>query len=232
MASQKQVSYTIHRKTWLTKILPTIARLVLFNHKIVLKGLKNLPKTGPAIILCKHVSRSDTLLIGLVIYLATKRFGIFVMRASRIRLLDTILEYAGGVRFYRSKDILRYQNRKHRRKKLRAFMKENTQSMKYLSWLLAEKSEIVVIFPEGRFYPGTMGPLKGSIINEVLGLGENAEYKLPVIPIGIKHENNVEKQISVNIGEPLSYVNPSTDRSFLIKLSEVLSELSGIDRVS
>ena len=89
------------------------------------------------------------------------------------------------------------------------FFRSTLSSFKKLLPLL-EQQACIVLFPEGTYFPGRMGPGKHRLIQLLLKLqGRNGLTPLPFFPVGLAyHPRDRGYDVAVNIGPPLSSPAP------------------------
>lgn len=173
-----------------------------------IKGLDNLPKKTPYIIVSNHASYIDGVLI----------------------LLTLLWHKDKTVHFFMTKSMF---NTAFRRFVFSAWfkqIKENHSVQKGIEYL--EKDELVGIFPEGgRTYTGKMQKAKGT------GLGVLAlKTRLPVVPIGL--ENNFElwsrfekwpefqRLVTINIGKPMRFNSGMNKKNYNAVISKVMKRVA------
>jgi 1-acyl-sn-glycerol-3-phosphate acyltransferase len=92
-------------------------------------------------------------------------------------------------------------------------------------WSLLRKGEGIVIFPEGTYYPKTMGPGHSGLIRMICG-----RMEIPCIPVGIRYSSDrFRKSVRIVFGEPI-YSNPGTDGpEFHQRIMREIAALSDLD---
>ncbi len=197
---------------------------------MVVEGGEYLPRQGPALLLVKHWASRDTLLLSLVLYRFSGRFGNYLMKGKQAGVSNRILEALGGVKVIRAKDIRRIQDRAAREAYLDRAREFNRRALAYVSWLYSQ-GEVVITYPEGMFYEDRMGPVQTGLIKHTLEVGRKTNIQIPFIPVGLEYESLRRPRAGVvfRIGAPL-YPTSATEPG---QLSEVvkqrLGELSGFD---
>lgn len=156
-------------------------------HPLQVEGLENLPASGPAVICPKHQRWEDILAVGLALppplhYIA--KAELFVTPGQR-----EFLRALGGVPV----------DRRNPRATLSSFRR--------LLPILQQKA-YVVLFPEGTYVPGKVGPGKHRLIQMLLKLqARNGLGMLPFVPVGISYNSpprSAGRGVTVRIGPPLS----------------------------
>ena len=89
---------------------------------------------------------------------------------------------------------------------------------------LLRKGEGVVIFPEGTYYRGKMGPGYIGLIRMVF-----SRFSIPFIPVGINYSRKVWRlQVKILIGMPV-YIDPGKDVSEVHEdIMKEIARLSGL----
>ncbi len=195
---------------------------LLYDFKI--EGRENLPSEGPAFILVKHQAWMDLFVICYIspipLYYVAKHeifenlFGDFkkgfLYQTGRLlkRIISTGLYWLGALPMNRNNP------------------KDTLSSFKYMEKLL-EKKEVIVFFPEGKFFPGIMGEIKPGLIKWMMKLQKKKEIIYPVINIGINYEKTSSRiKITCSTGTPEYYNHNDTE--VLKKITENIKFLSNL----
>uniref|UniRef100_A0A7C3V814 1-acyl-sn-glycerol-3-phosphate acyltransferase n=1 Tax=Desulfobacca acetoxidans TaxID=60893 RepID=A0A7C3V814_9BACT len=156
-------------------------------HPVEVQGLEHLPAAGPAIICPKHQRWEDILAVALALppplyYIAKAELFVTPLQREFLRAL-------GGVPV----------DRRNPRATLSSF--------RQLLPLLQEKAYIV-LFPEGTYFRGRMGPGKHRLVQMLLKLQERHGLgPLPFVPVGLSYETSRRPSgwsVAVRLGPPLS----------------------------
>jgi 1-acyl-sn-glycerol-3-phosphate acyltransferase len=156
-------------------------------HPVEVKGLEHLPPSGPAIICPKHQRWEDILAVGVALppplyYIAKAELFVTPLQREFLRAL-------GGVPV----------DRRNPRATLSSF--------RQILPLLHHKAYIV-LFPEGTYFRGRMGPGKHRLVQMILRLQErNGLQPLPFVPVGLSYESSLRSSgwsVTVRVGTPLS----------------------------
>jgi len=156
-------------------------------HPLEVEGLENLPASGPAIICPKHQRWEDIVAVSLALppplyYIA--KAELFVTPGQR-----EFLRALGGVPV----------DRRNPRATLSSF--------RQLLPILQQKA-YVVLFPEGTYVPGRVGPGKHRLIQMLLQLQDrNGLGLLPFVPVGVSYNSRSRSGgfgVKVRIGPPLT----------------------------
>ncbi len=194
-------------------LLYAVARLVFvpylkLNFRITVEGRGNVPSDGPVVLLPKHQRWIDIPVVGFSVgsplrYIAKKELFEF----SPVRFA---LKGLGGVPLDRGAPI------------------KTLESFRLLGRLLLA-GERVVLFPEGTYYPDTMGKGKWRLIQWILELQERSASLIPFLPMGIRYgEGGLRRAVDVRIGDPLYEEDPSKAARFTEKAMEEIAGLSGL----
>ncbi len=181
-------------------------------YRIQVQGRENIPAEGPGVLLPKHQYWTDIPVVGLaawrpVSYIAKQE--LFVYPGVR-----HFLGALGGIPLDRANPV------------------KTLDSFRHLERLLREK-EFVVIFPEGTYYPRSMGRGKHRLIERILRFQEKMKWEgqqaLPFIPMGIQYrEKRVRSEIRVKIGSPLYADRKTEAQEFTQVIVEEIAGLSGL----
>ena len=204
---------TIRRSNILYKLIRDIGHLYLrLIYRIQVQGRENIPAEGPGVILPKHQYWTDIPLVALaawrpVSYIAKQE--LFAYPGVR-----HFISALGGIPLDRANPV------------------KTLDSFRHLERLLLGK-EFVVIFPEGTYYPRSMGRGKHRLIERILRVQEKMNWEgqqaLPFIPMGIQYlEKKVRPEIRVKIGPPLYADRKSEAQEFTRLIVEEIAGLSGL----
>ncbi len=204
---------TIRRSNLLCKLIRSIGHPCLrLIYRIQVQGRENIPAEGPGVLLPKHQYWTDIPIVGLaawrpVSYIAKQE--LFVYPGVR-----HFLGGLGGIPLDRANPV------------------KTLDSFRHLERLLLGK-EFVVVFPEGTYYPGSMGRGKHRLIERILRIQEKMNWEgqqaLPFIPMGIQYlEKKVRPEIRVKIGSPLYPDRKTEAQEFTQVLVEEIARLSGL----
>ncbi len=84
--------------------------------------------------------------------------------------------------------------------------------------------EGVVVFPEGTYCPGKMGPGKVGILRLI-----TARFSLPLIPAGIRYsESGIRRLVKIHFGKPLLPDKSCPPNQTLKRVMEQIAQLSGL----
>ncbi len=180
----------------------SVARSILpVGFQVQIEGLHRLPETGPAVMIPKHQRWWDAPLLGAFIprplYFLAKQ-ELFANSFSRF-----YMHCLGGISI----------DRKNPLRSLKTF--------RSLSPLLKEKS-FLVLFPEGAYFQGTMGPGKWRLIQVLLNLQHKQTLPpIPFVPVGIVYSSKTKsrkRDVEITIGPALTEPNPLRAEAFTREL--------------
>jgi 1-acyl-sn-glycerol-3-phosphate acyltransferase len=195
--------YTLRRKDWAVRACLPLLWLVARAQRLTVQGGEHLPRRGPALLLAKHRATRDSLLLSWALYKTTGRRANYLMKYGAAGVPPRLLEALGGVPVIRAKDVLRQGDRQARRAHLNKARAFQQQTMAYVAWLYAQ-DELVVIYPEGMFYPDRLGPLNVGGVRQLYDLAHSTGRRIPVLPIGLRYS----PRALINVGpphDPLAY---------------------------
>jgi 1-acyl-sn-glycerol-3-phosphate acyltransferase len=107
------------------------------------------------------------------------------------------------------------------------------KSFRYVEELL-KKREFIVLFPEGTYYPNSMGRGKHRFIQRILRLQEKmslkGEERIPFIPMGIRYDSKkIRTEVRVNIGTPLYADGEAEGVKVTRRILKEIAALSGLN---
>jgi 1-acyl-sn-glycerol-3-phosphate acyltransferase len=153
-------------------------------YRLKVQGLENVPSHGPVILCPKHQRWEDIPVVGL----AMPRPLHYIAKVELFRspLVREFLLALGGIPLDRQSP------------------RATLSSFKALLPLLKQQAAIVV-FPEGTYVPGKVGPGKHRLLQLLLKLqGSNGHRILPFVPVGISYQPRWPGyEVNVRVGAPL-----------------------------
>jgi 1-acyl-sn-glycerol-3-phosphate acyltransferase len=172
------------------------------------QGLEHLPARGPAIICPKHQRWEDIPLIGMA--LPPPLHYIAKVELFQQPVVREVLGAWGGVPV----------DRQNPRATLSSFRR--------LLPLLTQGA-FIVVFPEGTYFSGRVGPGKHRLIQLLLKLqGQEGLGFLPFVPVGVAYEpRGWGYAVHVNLGPPLMAPGPRQAPALTDALMEQIARLSG-----
>lgn len=100
---------------------------------------------------------------------------------------------------------------------------ESRGSIRGLRALLA-RGEGIVIFPEGTYYPGRMGPGRSGLIRMIL-----SRMSVTCIPVGIRYSGEgFRKTVRIVFGQPLPERTGEGGEEFFTRMMQEIARLSGL----
>jgi len=204
---------TIRRSNILYKLVRTVGYPCFHSlYRIRVEGRENIPAEGPGILLPKHQYWTDIPIVGLVAwrpvsYVAKQE--LFVYPGVR-----HFIASLGGIPLDRVKPV------------------RTLESFRHLERILQD-GEFVVIFPEGTYYPHSMGRGKHRLIERILRFQEKKGWQeaqpIPFIPMGIRYlEEKARTEIRVKIGRPLFADRKVDAQDFTQAIVGEIARLSGL----
>ncbi|MFH1595795.1 MAG: lysophospholipid acyltransferase family protein [Pseudomonadota bacterium] len=187
---------------WLTR--QTLGRV--FSLRV--QGLEHLPVQGPAVICPKHQRWEDIPVIGMA--LPPPLHYIAKVELFQYPFVRELLGAWGGVPVDRRRP------------------RATLSSFKRLLPLL-EQGAYIVLFPEGTYFRGAVGPGKHRLIQLLLKLqGQNGLGLLPFVPVGVAyHPGSFGWEVKVKVGPPLSLCDARQAPALTTALMEQIARLSG-----
>jgi 1-acyl-sn-glycerol-3-phosphate acyltransferase len=210
----RNVSLSIRRNEALYGFAKLLFRTYFsLRYQLHIQGQEHFPTAGPVVILPKHQRWTDIPLIGLAVpvschYIAKSE----LFQKPRVRELMTWL---GGIPLDRQKPI------------------KSRDSFRYLDYLLLH-GEVIVLFPEGTYFPDRLGAGKYRLIEKLVSLQEQfaEKYSRPFIsfiPIGINYgKGGLRPPVQVKIGHPLYCSHSAQAVEFTKTVMKAIALLSGI----
>ena len=187
---------------WLTR--QTVGRVFTLR----VEGLEHLPARGPAIICPKHQRWEDIPVIGMA--LPPPPHYIAKVELFQTPVVRDLLGAWGGVPVDRQNP------------------RATLSSFKRLLPLLA-RGAYFVVFPEGTYVTGRVGPGKHRLIQLLLKLqGQEGLGFLPFVPVGVAYEpRGWGSVVHVKLGPPLIAPGPRQAQALTDALMERIARLSG-----
>jgi 1-acyl-sn-glycerol-3-phosphate acyltransferase len=187
-----------------------VARTVFFSlYRVEIQREASLLLNGPAVILPKHQYWTDIPLVGLsfdfpLCYVAKKELFRYPGVRGFLRLL-------GGIPFDRERPI-----------------KTLTSVKDLLSRLKA--SEKIVVFPEGTYFRGVIGPGKSRLIQTILSFQPELKERIPFVPMGIRYGQRTgwRRRVDIQIGHPLFAEKESEAVLLTRQVMAEIARLSGL----
>jgi 1-acyl-sn-glycerol-3-phosphate acyltransferase len=193
----------------LTRVISSL--VIPSRFEVRIQGLAHLPEKGPAFLIPKHQQWWDVPLLGHTVprplYFLAKQE---LFRSSLGRILISRL---GGIPVDRLSPI------------------KSLATFRALASHLRQDA-FLVLFPEGTYYPGAMGPGKWRLVQMILRLQhKQAITAVPFLPVGIAYEHRPGRGrigVTLRIGEPLQEPDPLRAEDLTARLLSRIKELSGL----
>lgn len=206
-SARAESSSEIRRHPGFVRALKAFGRLVLSaKYRLLVEGRENLPTAGPGIVLVKHQYWMDIPMVTLALprdlhFVAKKELFVFPPVAR-------FLSLGGAIPLDRQRP------------------ESHLESFRYLRLLLA-RGEYVVIFPEGTYFRGKMGPGKTRLIEHILKFWhEVSSAPLRFTPVGIRYQGRWPRHVEVRIGPALHACGPEESESLVSRSMAELARLS------
>lgn len=204
----------MRRNSFVYSVTKQIARLVFsICYRIEIESEKEvvLPDQGPVVILPKHQYWTDIPIVTfafrpLLYFVAKRELFIYFPIRKYLHLL-------GGIPVDRKQSI------------------KSLDSFKSIFFLL-KAGEKVVIFPEGTYFRGEVGPGKSRLLQMILKFQVELKRKIPFFPVGIRYgeRKGWRRRVEVCIGSPLYAEQESDAVSLTEKAMEEISHLCRLPR--
>jgi 1-acyl-sn-glycerol-3-phosphate acyltransferase len=182
-------------------------------YALKLEGRGNIPAHDPAIICPKHQFWTDIPIVGL----AAARPLSFIAKQELFThpVIRHFLTAMGGIPMDRQKPL------------------KSLNSFRYVEKLL-RRGESIVLFPEGTYFPHSMGDGKHRFIQLILRLQEKMGWegskRIPFVPLGIQYgSGKLRREVRVNIGEPLYAQGEAEGVEFTRRIMGAIASLSGLN---
>ena len=214
------------RQPWLFHLCRPFLFLAAHYHRLEVAGIEHVPARGAALLLVKHRATRDSLLLSWILYHHAGRMGYYLVK-SKSPLYNRFVGALGGIGVIRPKDVLRLPDRERRRTILQRARRLNRQALDYVGELYTQ-GELVVIYPEGMFYPTRLGPLHLGALRQIRDLSPQCE--IPIVPVGIEYESlhRPRARAYVRFGAPLSIADFPELSALVDLIKEQLRTLSGL----
>jgi 1-acyl-sn-glycerol-3-phosphate acyltransferase len=188
----------------LLRLRPAARACMSIFFRVRAHGIENLPRGRAFVILAKHQRWEDIPLLGLSIPLPLY----YVAKAELFRFPPAgwVLGSLGGIPLNRRRPL------------------ESRRSLRRIIEHL-EGGQGVVIFPEGTYYSGRMGPPKRGLVRMVL-----SRAAPPFVPAGIRYSrgNGFRTRVDIRFGLPAAPDAGPKPRRFLDRMMEDIARLSGL----
>jgi 1-acyl-sn-glycerol-3-phosphate acyltransferase len=194
----------LERKKWVCDATKALIRITFSPFYLLeTRGTEYLPRGKAFLMLPKHQCWQDIPLIAV----ATPRPLYYVAKHELFEnpIISRLLKFQGGIPLNR-------QNPLKSRDAIRAMIH------------FLKKGEGVVVFPEGTYYPGRMGPGKGGILKLII-----SRLALPLIPVGFRYRKEGPRtRVTVSFGKPVYHGKQTSSDETFDQIMETIAELSGL----
>jgi 1-acyl-sn-glycerol-3-phosphate acyltransferase len=202
----------VNRSNLIFNLTRAISSLILASRfEVQVQGLANLPENGPAFLIPKHQQWWDVPLLGHVV--PRPLYFLAKQELFRSALGRYFISRLGGIPLDRESPI------------------KSLATFRELALLLRQEA-FLVLFPEGTYYPGVMGPGKWRLVQMILRLqNKQALRSVLFLPVGLSYERlsgSGKTRFTLRIGEPLQEPDPCRAEDFTDRLLSRIKELSGL----
>lgn len=215
MKKSEGIKLSLRRIDFLYRFICVVGYVCFHSiYRLRVEGRENIPSEGPAVILPKHQFWTDIPIVGLAVsrpmsYIAKQELFIYPV-------VRHFLSSIGAVPVDRLNPV------------------KTLDSFRYVEQLL-QQGEAMVLFPEGTYYPNSMGRGKYRFIQSILRIqgkrGWRGGKAIPFIPMGIRYyENKFRPEVSVKIGPPLYEQGESKAQEFTRRILTEMAKLSGLGK--
>jgi 1-acyl-sn-glycerol-3-phosphate acyltransferase len=203
----------IRRNKLLYQIIRGIGQVCFYSlYGLKVDGREKIPLDGPGIILPKHQFWTDIPIVGL----AAQKPLSFIAKQELFfyPVIRHFITAVGGIPVDRQNPV------------------KSLDSFRYVEHLL-KKGEFIVLFPEGTYYPNSMGGGKHRFIQRILRvqgkMGWKGVKRIPFIPMGIRYDaKKFRTEVQVKIGRPLYADGEADGPEFTRRILSDIAELSGL----
>ncbi len=205
----------IRRNKLFYQIIRVIGHFCFYSlYGLKVEGRERFPLNGPGILLPKHQFWTDIPIVGLAApqplnFIAKQELFVYPV-------IRHFISFLGGIPIDRQKPL------------------KSLDSFRYVEELL-KKGEFIVLFPEGTYYPNSMGWGKHRFIQRILRVQEKMGWKggerIPFIPMGIRYDaRRFRTKVQVKIGWPLYADGEADGPEFTRRIISDIAELSGLKK--
>jgi 1-acyl-sn-glycerol-3-phosphate acyltransferase len=171
--------------------------------RIKISGVQNLPSNSAFILLVKHQRWEDIPLVSI----ASTRPLYYIAKYELFQNFATnwFFTALGGIPLNRQRPL-----------ESRRFLQTAIELLK--------EGEGIVIFPEGTYYRGKMGPGQIGMVKFV-----RTRISLPFVPVGINYTTTSRRtHVHINFGKPYQAGSTLTAEALVKRMMVEIAELSGL----
>ena len=191
----------------LTRVFSGLVLPARFEVRV--RGLEYLPERGPALLIPKHQQWWDVPLLGH--YVPRPLYFLAKEELFRSPLPRYFISRLGGIPVDRQAPL------------------KSLHTFRSLVPLIKGQA-FLVLFPEGTYFPGTMGEGKWRLIRMILSLQRKQSWTtLDFLPVGIRYQSPAGRgkiRVDLKIGEPCQEEDPGRAQAFTEGLLEQVRKLS------
>ena len=208
----RRVKGLVEQKPWLYRLV-WLGSWALWGsrYRVEISGREHVPATGPAVIVPKHQRLTDVPLTGMAlgraqpVYVA--KHELFATKFGR-----WFIGGLGGVALNRQRPI------------------ESLASFRRLRELLVA-GNLVVVYPEGTYFPDRVGRGKWRLIEMLLRFQEALDGPLDFVPLGIRYfTKRIRGRVALDFGPARHASGPDQAQEFTEALMNDLAGLTGLPR--
>jgi 1-acyl-sn-glycerol-3-phosphate acyltransferase len=215
MKKSEGIKLSLRRIDFLYRFICVVGYVCFHSiYRLRVEGRENIPSAGPVVLLPKHQFWTDIPIVALAVsrpmnYIAKQELFIYPV-------VRHFLSSVGAVPVDRLNPV------------------KTLDSFRYVEQLL-QQGEAMVLFPEGTYYPNSMGRGKHRFIQSLLRIqgkrGWSGEKAIPFIPMGIQYRGNkFRPEVYVKIGRPLFAQGESEAMEFTRRITGDIAKLSGLGK--
>ncbi len=197
-------------KAWVYRLVRLMCWIFLpLRYRIRITGREHLPEAGPVVIVAKHQRFVDIPLTGMAL---GPVFPCYVAKHQLFlsKPLAWFITALGGVPLHRE----RPEKHMSTFRRLRRLIQRNC---------------LVVLYPEGTYIPGKVGPARVGMIDLMLKFQEKSGRMLQFVPLGIRYTKLAWRTaVNLSFGLPRQVPGPESSRDLTLALSRDLVELTGL----
>lgn len=191
------------RKNWVVEAVRPLAHLTMGAFfKTRVRGLENIPRSSSFVLLPKHQRWEDIPI--LAISIPRPLYYVAKIELFSPSLAGAFLSSLGGIPLNREKPLAS-----------RRYLKRVIEHLK--------TGDGVVIFPEGTYHRGSMGPGKLGLVRMVI-----SKTSPPFVPVGIRYSGGIRKRVEIRIGHPVMAGPGKEAGLFLDRMMKEIGRLSGL----
>jgi 1-acyl-sn-glycerol-3-phosphate acyltransferase len=204
------VCFRMQRSPLVFNLTRLVSGLVLpIRFEVQIRGLDRLPEKGPVLLIPKHQQWWDVPLLGH--YVPRPLYFLAKQELFRSPAARYFISRLGGIPVDRQAPL------------------KSLATFRSLVPLIRQEA-FLVLFPEGTYFPGAMGPGKWRLIRLILSFQHKQIWPpLSFLPVGIRYQRTDARgkiRVELRIGEPRQEKDPTQAQAFTEGLLEEVKTLS------